>query len=728
MSIELTRLLLTGNRSAKIRLAGIALGVAVGVALFLQLWGAYNGMVERDQRSAWTQPDGDSLSSVTAGGGSIQANEIWAASSQDYFEGHRIRRLNIAADPGAAVTIPGLDVLPKAGTFLASPALAKIMAATAPDQLANRYGVHAGELPDQALASPDSLVVLAGQSTEQLATAPNALAVDSLKGESFGGNPAYQVVASIGGIAVLIPVLLLVGIVSDLGAAERRERYATLRLIGAKAGTVGGIAAAETAATSLVGALCGVGLYLLAIPVTARIAIGEGSFFERDLLVDTPAIGLVVTATVVATALVAWSRTVRGGIGPLGASKQQQETKPRLTRMVPLIIGVCSTSSTAILAANEIQIPNSDLILITGFIFTTIGLLWAGPLLTYLTSRFALLFAGGGASVIALNRIRRTPRSTFRAVSGLVVAVFLVSVFSVAITSVREENIPVEDAQHLSPSILIGPISIPAAPPEAQIAELSQSPGIEHVGLGYYHRSLGGPFFHRQDAQALGLIVTDSSERRRTPETEFIRVNPGFLGTEPLEAEDAPNVKSEELTQPIILIQTDGTIHGLELARTAAASSGIPFVDAPRTRRESWDAGITSIARNFADLANVGVLITTIISAIALGVATAAGVLDRRRIFGLLRLTGMSRKTLGGIIAGETALPLATVFGVCVGLGILTAWTIVAGVTEGRRSLSWPAPSYYATLSISVLLAGLAVAATLRVARKIGGNHATRFD
>ncbi|WP_458114331.1 ABC transporter permease [Arthrobacter sp. R1-13] len=726
MSVEVTKLLVAGNQESKWRLAGISSGVAVGVALFLLLLGSYNGLIERDQRSAWTQLSGASAEPLTTGVSEVGRDQVLAAVSYDYFEGRIITRMNVAAPQGASLSIPGTRHIPEPGMYLASPALADMIGSVPPDELGQRYGNSMGALPDGALASPDSLVIVVGQTLDELAAAPSVMVVSNFEGSAFGGNPAYQTVAVIGGIAVLIPVLLLVGIVADLGATERRERFATLRLIGATPRTVARIAATETAITSFAGALVGVVLALFFVPLAAGISIDEGSFFPSDLFVGPLSTGVVVVGTVLATTLVAWHRTRRAEIGPLGNSKQQHERKPRLVTLLPLAVGVSSMVSIGVASTNKLKVPHADLVLIAGFILTTIGLLYAGTYITYIISRAALRFARGAAGVIALNRISRTPRATFRSVSGLVLALFLVSVIAASITTVQQESGPVDDSQHLSMSTLIGPISTHSAPPENELAQLEQSPSIQNVGLGYYHRSLGGPFFHRADAEALGLIPSTKGDGIK--HAEFVELNPGFLGNEAITAAEAPHVDPNELSQPIVLMETDGTEEGLERARTAAVASGIPFVDSPRTRGEAQSTDMISIARSFADLANLAILVATLISAISLAVATTAGILDRRRVFGLLRLTGMPARTLRRIIVGETALPLASVFGVCISLGFLVAWAILAGLTEGRRTISWPDPAYYAVLAMSILLAVLAVAATFKTARKITENHTTRFE
>src|SRR5680860_440922 len=104
--------------------------------------------------------------------------------------------------------------------------------------------------------------------------------------------------AVIGAIAILFPVMLLVNIVTGLGEATRRERFATLRLLGATPRTVVMLTVCETAATSLIGALLGALLAQLARPLAASLSIDGGVFFVADLAVAPIAIIGTVVVTV----------------------------------------------------------------------------------------------------------------------------------------------------------------------------------------------------------------------------------------------------------------------------------------------------------------------------------------------------------------------------------------------------------------------------------------------
>lgn len=724
MSFQLTTLLTVNNGDAKKRLLGISAGVAVGVTLLLLIWGAYNGIHQRELRSAWTQLGGPSAVQLTDQTSPSASPQVLATMSGDYYQGQSITLVTVAAEPGSTVRIPGMDHFPEPGQYFASPALIDLITAVPSNELGDRYGTPEGEIPETALASPDSLVVIVGQTPERLATDINVTVVTAFTGALFGGNWAYLTLAIIGAIAILIPVLLLVSIVTALGATQRRERFATLRLIGAAPAAVARIAATETAVTSLFGAMAGVILAILLAPLAALVPIDGLTFFVTDILVDPISATVIIAITIAGSTLVAWHRARRAGFGPLGASRQEHERTPRLVSVLPLIVGLSALIASALAPRVGTIIPNSQLVIIAGFVLTTIGLLIAGPYLTFLTSRIATRHARTAAGVIAFNRIRLLPRTTFRSVSGLVLALFLVSVFATAVTAVEEAAALADDDAHLSMSTLINrPLTDPT---DEQISALTAAPGVEHVGLASFTlQQYDGPYLSRSDALHLGMLTAAEAA---TITTDFVGITPGFENNEPLDITAAPGILQSELTNPILLIATDGTAAGLERARTAAVNSGIASYNVPSTRTELQTNYTATLANSFAGLANIGIVIITLISVISLAVATIAGILARRRVFGLLRLMGMPGKTLRRIIASETALPLATVFAACIGFGVVVAWALVTGLSPGVRTIDWPGPSYYIVIAFSLILAVFSVLATFASATKNTDITSTRYE
>lgn len=279
------------------------------------------------------------------------------------------------------------------------------------EELAARYGQQVGALDPQVVEGPDSLVAVVGVDQSQVLSwsgASDPQVVTHLVGVAYQ-NQAYRIIALIGAIAVLVPVAMLIAIVTDLGAAQRAERYATLRLIGATPATVATMSAAETAATTLVGAVLGVTAYVALIPLAARIEISTSSFYPEDLLTSPKVVAATVLATVLGSALVAWWRTRRAGIGPLGSQREHRERPVRTTTLAPLVLGVCGLAVAPRLRDTSAPATTVTLVLVGAFVLTMLGLLWSGPLITAAISRLLARHARSAAAVIAYNRVAQHP-------------------------------------------------------------------------------------------------------------------------------------------------------------------------------------------------------------------------------------------------------------------------------------------------------------------------------
>ena len=733
--LSLTWLVAGRARGGRARLIGTAAGVAVGVALLLLILGAYNGLTDRTERSTWTYLSNGVSTTIAPGQNPIALNdgEVLAASTSaagtaaDLFDGHAITRVDIAATADSTVEVPGVGTPPSPGEYFASPALADLIAAHPADELEDRYGVQAGIISTDALASPDSLVVVVGAEQGQLAALPGVMRLSQFQGFAYPGEN-YRVAAIVGGIAVLFPIVVLIGIVTRLGQAARAERFAALRLMGATPHRVAAIAGIETGATSLLGAVIGVALFWLLIPVASLVSIEDGRFFASDLHVDAVTTTVIAVGTVLVATAVAYLTTRTAGIDPLGASRELRERRPRVIAVVPLLVGVVILGATAALSAAGLSIPRIDAILIGGFVIVAIGLLLAGPVLTEWVSRLGAAGARSAAAVLAMNRIRQHPRATFRAVSGLVLAVFIVSVFAAAITTARTEAVVEAGPDERIPATaLVGYVNYGITKPsqediDAQTAPIAALGGVTDVIAAASHPE-DGLILTATDAARLGLTVPD--------DTGFVRVDSRYFANMPVDSpvvvEPVADDIAAEAWPASIIVLTDGSTDSLERARTALVTSELPLWMPPNTRTEAA-AGLQTFVSRYAGLANIGILIATLISAVSLAVSTIAGILDRRRVLGLLRLTGMPATTLRKMLVAEAAIPIATVFALCIGLGFLVAWTLLAGLTQGRRTVSWPDPDYYITIAISLALAAAAVIATFQTARQSTSIAATRFE
>ena len=737
--LALARLIIAGDGPSRRRLLGIVAGVMVGITVFLMLAAASQAFGERSRRSTWNQP-------VSANPTYLEPDTVLTpataaiASTTDYYGDRIITVVLVAATPDTRVRVPGSDVVPRPGQYLASPALAELIDSAPADQLGERYGEQVGALSNDAVEGPDSLVAVIGADQSQVLGRqgpgmPPPQVVTELVGYDYASQ-VWRIVAAIGAIATLVPVLLLIAIVTDLGAAQRAERFATLRLIGATPGQVARIAAAETAATTLLGALLGVITYLALIPAAARIVINSSRFFPHDLLASPAVIAASVLGTTLGATAVAWWRTRRAGIGPLGASRERSERPPRLRSLLPLLTGLAGLTAVRVVSrGSEVSVTTIGLLLVGSFCLTMLGLLWAGPLLTSWSARLARRGARSAAQVISLGRLAQHPRAAFRAVGGLVIAVYVVTLFAVAITAAVGTAVPTQGAGYLPTTTLYtiaGP-SDPAAPADLETAvrRLGDVEGVETVALARMEapRGSGGSgdsenqdeeqnragrlTLSVEDARALGAVDAQS-------DTGWVSVSSRWLVNAAADPQSA-EAPGEGPAPTVLLAGTDGGAGVLERARTLMETSGLNLTMYPITRNDRTAVMATAVENQFATLGYIGILIAAGVSTASLAVSTIASLLARRRVLSLLRLVGMPRDVLRRSVAYETLLPVAGVLALGIGAAVYTAWILVTGTSS--RSIGWPTGSYYAVVGACLALTGLAIVASARAAgRMVSGS------
>jgi hypothetical protein len=733
VSPALARLILVDSRGAWVRLVGVTAGVAVGVTLFLLLFGAYGALDDRQDRSSWLSVSAGEYVAGSEAAVSIGDDSVLAMAGFDRHADAFITRLDIAATENSTVQIPGLASAPVDGEFYASPALARLLEATPAAELGDRYGTLVGTLPNSVLSSPDSLVAVTGTDAQTILASPAGLLTSEFTANPYGGNQNYLFVTIIGGIAVLLPVLLLVAIVTKLGAAERRERFATLRLIGATPGTVTRLAALETAVVSLVGGLLGVLLAVFLRPLAAMISIDDGTFFLADLRVDPLTTGLVVAATTAgATLAAAWSIR-RAHIGPLGSTRQQHEKQPRALRLLPLVLGVGVMTITSAASQLGVLPIDSGVPLIGGFLITSLGLIVAGPYLVWRTSLFLSRRINSAAGVVAVNRVRRAPAATFRSVSGLVVALFMVSVFAGAASTATEDS-TVTDSPGLLPVTSLSASLDPVRPPDparlaAAVQKLNDTPGVTRVTVA--HGSATDDIVDYGQS-VVPAAATTALGFTSAPTGDFVSFDTyAFLAPSgpPVELHPVAITDLIGLTPNQVYVDTVGSQAAIEVTRTVLETSGLLLPgDTPGTRTDTAGLSQQSLLNSYATLAYLGVGVAILISAVSLAVATTAAMLDRKRVLGLLRLMGMRVGTLRRIVGYETAAPLVVIVALCIGLGFFTAYLILTGLTGGARTIGMPDGRYVVALATSVLLTVVAVASTFGAIRKNTAISSTRFE
>ena len=315
---------------------------------------------------------------------------------------------------------------------------------------------------DAALPSPNSLVIIVGRTPAQLAHTPNSVQVTSIsttvlgwplprpkanpQGLTYippdpgGGASAIDLILSVVALAILAPVLIFIATATRLSAARREERFAAMRLAGATRRQVSLLAATESTVAGILGVAAGFGIFfLLRIPVAGIPFIGQ-PFFPAELSLSLPDILVVAIGVPVFAAVAARLALRRVHISPLGVARRATPKPPRAWRVVPLLAGLAELGFWTV-HGHPASIPGQIQAFVSSFALIIVGLFIAGPWLTMAAARAMARWTSRPGTLIAARRLADDPRAAFRAVSGLVLALFITTVAVVAITTQDAKNL-----------------------------------------------------------------------------------------------------------------------------------------------------------------------------------------------------------------------------------------------------------------------------------------------
>ena len=438
----------------------LAVAVGLGVGLLLTVVAATNAVSTWNNRHAWFWTG---TASVPPGPATAGIAPLWWHPSGDIFDSQKINRFDVAATGTSSPVPPGISRDPGPGQYYASPALAALLRSTPADQLADRYpGRLAGTIGDAALPSPDSLVIIIGRTPAQLAHTPDSVQVTSIataapfapsrrcprrrdqpvnpKGLNYtppvgGIQPSgIDLILSVVALAMLAPVLIFIATATRLSAARREQRFAAMRLVGATRRQVSLLAATESTAAAVLGVAAGFGIFfLLRAPVAGIPFLGE-PFFPADLSLSLPDILAVAIGVPVAAAVAARLALRRVHISPLGVARRTTPRPPRAWRVLPLLAGLAELGFFVVHGTPAS--PRGEIrAFLSSFLLIIVGLVIAGPWLTMAAARVMARWTSRPGTLIAARRLADDPRAGFRAVSGLVLALFVTTVAVVTITT-----------------------------------------------------------------------------------------------------------------------------------------------------------------------------------------------------------------------------------------------------------------------------------------------------
>jgi hypothetical protein len=412
------------------------------------------------------------------------------------------------------------------------------------------------------------------------------------------------------------------------------------------------------------------------------------------------------------------------------------------------------------------------LALVPGCLLIMTGLVIAGPWLTMAGARIMARRTSRPSGLIAARRLADDPRAAFRAVSGLVLTLFIMTVAIAGLTTQdAKENHPIGWAP--AGSVLVDDQAGQPLPTKTQpatdgrpsltapgstrtlahmLTRLSGIHGVESVitvradGKSTLPRALlGGSVpglpsgLQETGPVPAGLVSCAQLARApslgRCPAGAAAVSFPKFLDAAPpgkslaritWPAADVPAGQLGGLGLDSIDIATDGSRSAVEQARTALENANrSPGLNAPLTLDERA-AELTKGDSAYRQLADVVILASLLIAGCTLATAVAAGLADRKRPFSLLRLTGARLSMLRRVVVLESAVPLLAVAAVAIGVGFATS--AIFAILQLQHPLVAPGATYYLLVAAGIAASLGIIAATFPLLRRITGPEVARNE
>ncbi|WP_242497580.1 FtsX-like permease family protein [Microbacterium protaetiae] len=216
--------------------------------------------------------------------------------------------------------------------------LRRVLTLTALLARPTRQGRAALVLPVVAFAVTTALLLTVVGGTRMFLTDPRAT-----------GEGLYGQLGVLALILLAVPVATLGAAAARLSSRRRNDRLATLRLLGASSAEVSAMTVLEAGATAFVGALAGVAVYALVLPVVGLLPFFGGPIGVAAVWTGWGIVALTVGAlTVLATVSAAVGlRRVR--LTPLGV-RQRTDAAPR--RVLVIVIATIALGVVVFVVAN----------------------------------------------------------------------------------------------------------------------------------------------------------------------------------------------------------------------------------------------------------------------------------------------------------------------------------------------------------------------------------------
>ncbi|MEV4389509.1 FtsX-like permease family protein [Micromonospora sp. NPDC049580] len=712
------RLALAGGREALTRLLVIAAAVTIGSGLLLTTLAGVNAVDAQLTRYASIYPQAS-----TAGA----ADPLWWSTRDDFFHSKQILRIDVAANGPTAPTPAGIPSTPGPGEFYVSPALRELFAAQPADQLADRYpGRDLGTVGPSGLTSPDALLAIVGGTPDSVAKLPNSRQVANLDDKPALPETTVNLILGVIAGGLLFPVLIFIGTATRLSAARREQRFAAMRLVGATPRQISTVAAVEAAAAAVAGTAVGFGLFYAFRGSLAGIPFTGMPFFPGDMSLGLLNVLLVALGVPAGAALAAQVSLRRVRISPLGVTRRVTPRAPRAYRLIPMLLGVA-----VLVFALGYRPESSDgqtAIFLPGLLLIMAGLVFAGPWLTMVGARVMARYANRPATLIAARRLADNPKAGFRAISGIMLALFVTSVAVGVITTIVDERGPAPVGSTDAGTVTTVFDEKATSVPDTLFAELRAISGVRSATAIREDPDMisGG------EGGLLACADLPSAYGRCAEGASVIEVPIGLSrwreSASPATVWPAASLTLDDLHRlPVgsISVGTDGSAATIERVRTVLEVAFPTFWVGPNVPGD-FESDFADTLRGWEQLANVIIIASLALGGCSLAVSVIGGLTERRRPFSLLRLSGAPVRVLRRVVALESAVPMLAVAALAIGMGLLAAHLFLRAQMD--YTLVAPGPRFYVIVVVGLVACLGVIASTLPLLQRITGPETARSE
>ena len=456
---------------------------------------------------------------------------------------------------------------------------------------------------------------------------------------------------------------------------------------------------------------------------------------------------------------------------PLAVTRKATPKPPTVKRLIPLLLGV----ALFVVAVNIPASDSADAVTYPALVLTMWGVVFAGPWVTMWVSRLLARIGGGAATTLAARRLADDPRATFRTVAGVTVAVFVGTAVAgvlptAMVASTSGERAPLTGVLRLRYDVggMDSQGGLSPAQTTTALNALRAMPGVSTVPIyigtdtsGWSPDSNTPPplgwtppleYVSCADAKAvpaLGACAPGQKISAIAADELFVD-NPLLLHLPVMGYGAMDRVTGVGQTAPPA---PDMDLSALNVTTLLVASSDRATLERARTYLDvhapvllgmgSPDQWSTNAAgpMTFGEVASVRdeqyraaqqmimfvVGLTLFVAGCGIAVATAGSLVERKRPFTLLRLSGAPLAVLRRVVFLESALPLFSV-SVLAGLAAYAMALIAVRTLAKGVSMSFPLATYSISVSVVVVAALGVILGSMTLLNRMTRSEYARFE